>query len=237
VQAYCNNVVDHHLILDLAAPLAHAFFSRVLKVTQSAAQAAILVVMGLQRHDVSVACDHLNLPANQVLTLFMKSMKKFHNILHTSRTAEIARDLPEASVVAKVGAKLQPHQESLDEELAKSAAVLQAREQAKAHESDDEDAEEENHRPRDGKGAKEAPVGLEAERLRKHAIPHSAEVLAQALGAAAPGATVQVCHHIVKGCPHDTRSFHVIPGISWNRSCSQGNIPPETMNGSTSFQE
>ena len=131
LQAYCNNVVDHHLILDLAAPLAHAFFSRVLKVTQSAAQAAILVVMGLQRHDVSVACQHLNLPANQVLTLFLKSMKKFHNILHNSRRAEVARELPTVAVAARVGAAMQPQPQSLDYELEKGAAELEARERAK----------------------------------------------------------------------------------------------------------
>lgn len=194
LQAYCNNVVDHHLILDLAAPLAHGFFSRVLKVTQSAAQAAILVVMGLQRHDVSVACEHLNLPANQVLTLFLKSIKKFHNILHNSRRAEAGRELPAASVVARVGAAMQPQQQSLDEELEQGAAAMEAREKAKEQQEGDEEAvaDAENHQ-RDGAGAGEAPEGLESARLRKHAIPHSTQVFAHALGGAAPGVTVQVC--------------------------------------------
>lgn len=191
LQAYINNIVDHHLILDLAAPIAHGFFSKVLKVTQSAAQAAILVVMGLQRHDVSVACEHLNLPSNQVLTLFMKSMKKFHNLLHNSKRAEVARQLPAASVAARVGAGMKPQQQSLDEELEMEAAALEAREQAKEQDSDDENAVEDAGNGK-SKSSKEVPEGLETERLQKLAIPHSTKDFADALGGAAPGATVQV---------------------------------------------
>ena len=185
-------MVDHHLILDLAAPLAYGFFSRVLKVTQSAAQAAILVVMGLQRHDVSVACQHLNLPANQVLTLFMKSMKKFYNILHNSRRAEVARELPAAAVAARVGAAMQPQPQSLEDELEEGAVELEARERAKEQQGDDEDVQDAEHRQRGSRGAGEAPRGLETERLCKHAIPHSTEAFARALDGAAPGVTVQV---------------------------------------------
>lgn len=188
-------MVDHHLILDLAAPLAHGFFSGVLKVTQSAAQAAILVVMGLQRHDVNVACEHLNLPANQVLTLFMKSMKKFHNILHDSKRAEVARELPAASVAARVGAAMQPQQQGLDEELEKGAAELQAKKHAKERAMDGEAVDDEENYQGDGQGGAEAPEGLETERLRKHVIPHSTEAFAEALGGAAPSDIVQVSVH------------------------------------------
>jgi Possible tRNA binding domain len=41
MQAYCNNVVDHHMILDLAPSLAAAFFRGALPATQTPGQAAV----------------------------------------------------------------------------------------------------------------------------------------------------------------------------------------------------
>lgn len=58
--------MDHHLILDLLPPLARAFFSGKLPISLSAAQAAILVVMGLQQKELPAAETALNLPASQV---------------------------------------------------------------------------------------------------------------------------------------------------------------------------
>ncbi len=72
LQAYANNLVDHHLILDLLPPLARAFFSRKLPASLSHAQAAILLSLGLQMKEVSGAEQELQLPANQVLALFNK---------------------------------------------------------------------------------------------------------------------------------------------------------------------
>ena len=44
-QAYSNNLVDHHLILDLLPGLAAAFFAGHLPASMSLAQAAILLAM------------------------------------------------------------------------------------------------------------------------------------------------------------------------------------------------
>jgi hypothetical protein len=182
LQAFCNNLVDHHLILDLAPPLAYGFFTRVLKATQSAAQAAILVIMGLQHHDLSAACEHLNLPGSQVLSLFLKSIKRFYNILHSSRKAEMERDLPKASAVAAVAAAMQPEVQGLDEELEEGGAALDELEQQKERKGLSGSALD----------MTAEPEGLEAARLRKHAIPHSTKDFAMALGGAAPSGTVQV---------------------------------------------
>ena len=67
VQAYCNNIVDHQLILDLTPPLATAFFCGHLPATLTPGQAAILVVLGLQRRLLGVAASALDLPPSQVL--------------------------------------------------------------------------------------------------------------------------------------------------------------------------
>jgi Possible tRNA binding domain len=66
VQAYCNNVVDHHLILDLAPSLAAAFFRGALAATQTPGQAAVLLLLGLQRRELAAAATALELPATQV---------------------------------------------------------------------------------------------------------------------------------------------------------------------------
>lgn len=94
LQAYCNNVVDHHMVLDLAPSLAAAFFSKALPATQTPGQAAILVVLGLQRGDLSAAAAALNLPASQVLALFLKSVKRFTALLKSAKEGAIERALP-----------------------------------------------------------------------------------------------------------------------------------------------
>ena len=78
MQAYSNNLVDHHLILDLLPFLARAYFARRLPAPMSYGQAAILVSLGLQQQDVSECEKALNLPASQVLALFNKVCQPQH---------------------------------------------------------------------------------------------------------------------------------------------------------------
>ena len=72
LQAYSNNLVDHHLILDLLPFLARAFFARRLPAPMSYGQAAILASLGLQQREVSDCEKDINLPSSQVLALFNK---------------------------------------------------------------------------------------------------------------------------------------------------------------------
>ena len=72
MQAYSNNLVDHHLILDLLPFLVRAFFAQRLPAPMSYGQAAILVSLGLQQRSISDCEKDLNLPASQVLALFNK---------------------------------------------------------------------------------------------------------------------------------------------------------------------
>jgi N-acetyltransferase 10 len=55
-QAYSNNLVDHHLVLDLVPPLAASYFGGRLPAPLSFSQAAILAVLGLQQHDIGKVC-------------------------------------------------------------------------------------------------------------------------------------------------------------------------------------
>ena len=71
-QAYANNLVDYHLIMDLVPSLAAAFFAGSIPVTLSAGQAAILLCLGLQHTNVAMVEQALGLPGQQVLALFNK---------------------------------------------------------------------------------------------------------------------------------------------------------------------
>ena len=72
-QAYANQLVDHHLVLDLLPALARAFFARRLPASLSFGQAAILAALGLQQRGLDDVGAALGLPANQVLALFNKA--------------------------------------------------------------------------------------------------------------------------------------------------------------------
>ena len=73
LQAYANQLVDHHLVLDLLPALARAFFARRLPASLSFGQAAILAALGLQQRGLDDVGAALGLPANQVLALFNKA--------------------------------------------------------------------------------------------------------------------------------------------------------------------
>lgn len=72
MQAYANNIVDYHMIMDLIPPLARSFFSGHIPTTLSYGQAAIFLCLGLQNMDVQATVRILELPANQVLALLNK---------------------------------------------------------------------------------------------------------------------------------------------------------------------
>ncbi len=72
MQAYSNNLVDHHLILDLLPPLAQAYFLGHLPASLTPLQAAILCSLGLQQHDIPQVEAALKLPGHQVKDLFNK---------------------------------------------------------------------------------------------------------------------------------------------------------------------
>ena len=119
-QAYSNNLIDHHMILDLLPLLAQAYFAGAIPVNISYGQAAILLALGLQHVDVDKVSKSLNLPANQVLALFNKLVRRLQGRLQAAQEAAAARSLPaRAPVVGEVQEELS----GLDEELEQGAAV------------------------------------------------------------------------------------------------------------------
>lgn len=113
LQQYSNNLVDHHLILDLIPPIARGYFSERLPTNLSYGQAAILLSLGLQSKGLAAVQEALALPSNQILALFNKSVRKLYGVLRTVAEARYGKGLPGN----KDTPKLAPLKETLDEVL------------------------------------------------------------------------------------------------------------------------
>ncbi|KAG2617256.1 hypothetical protein PVAP13_3NG179514 [Panicum virgatum] len=113
LEAYSNNLVDYHLILDLVPILAHQYFSEKLPVSLHGAQAAVLFCMGLQDKDVGAVKEELGIEREQVLSNFIKTMKKLYGYLHNIAGKEIEATLPRLKEI-----EMPPLSKSMDEDLA-----------------------------------------------------------------------------------------------------------------------
>lgn len=126
--AHASSLVDGNAVSDLVPPLAAAWCSGRLPVSLSAAQAAILVSLGLMRLSAEEAATALGLPVSQCLALFSKASRRLHAHLRAlAAAAADAAELPPrpkssaaAGVAKKGGAAASVSQaslESLDAEL------------------------------------------------------------------------------------------------------------------------
>ncbi|KAK9313007.1 GNAT acetyltransferase 2-domain-containing protein [Lipomyces starkeyi] len=99
LESYANNLLDYHVIVDLLPPIAQLYFQNKLRaivsegtefqdqeedeVRLSAIQATILLGIGLQKKDVTALEKELNLPSNQVLAMFAKSVRKISSFVRS----------------------------------------------------------------------------------------------------------------------------------------------------------
>jgi N-acetyltransferase 10 len=85
LELYSRNMVDHHMIIDTLPTLSALFFQGRFPAScrLSHLQVAILLSMGLQRKSVDDIAVELNLPVNQVLAFFNKTVRKLSLALTT----------------------------------------------------------------------------------------------------------------------------------------------------------
>ncbi|CAG9461049.1 unnamed protein product [Pedinophyceae sp. YPF-701] len=121
LEAYTNNLVDYHMVLDLVPPLARSYFAGKVPATLSYAQAAILLSMGLQMGTVDDAQAALGLPDGQVLALFNKALRRMFSLLKSTKEAAVERTLPKPKRAAEGRDAIE---EDLDDELNDHAAAL-----------------------------------------------------------------------------------------------------------------
>lgn len=98
LDSYASGRVDHHVITDLLPALASAFFNGELgpEVLLSSVQQAVLLGIGLQKKDIGDLSAELNLPTNQGLAMFSKTMRKISAYFRKVLGAEIGQQLPQA---------------------------------------------------------------------------------------------------------------------------------------------
>lgn len=97
LESYAVGRIDHHVITDLVPSIAKAYFQNVFgpAVELSGVQQAVLLGMGLQKKDVGEVGVELNLPTNQALAMFSKTMRKVSTYFRTVLSNEINSTLPE----------------------------------------------------------------------------------------------------------------------------------------------
>jgi N-acetyltransferase 10 len=81
LESYANNMLDYHVIMDLLPKISFHYFMGMLagrdgSISLSAVQCAILVGVGLQRKTIDALSAELNLPAGQLLALFIRTVRK-----------------------------------------------------------------------------------------------------------------------------------------------------------------
>lgn len=148
LEAYTNNLVDYHVIVDLMPAIARFYFLGKFSykiprggagadgddssssnnsminengVVLSHLQAAILLALGLQHKTVDEVVAELTLQPNQVLAMFGKTMKRFAKFFRDLEEWEIEKTLPKKGSMDKTLGSLRPLKQGLDDELAKGA--------------------------------------------------------------------------------------------------------------------
>jgi N-acetyltransferase 10 len=91
LELYSRNMVDHHMIVDLLPSLAKfVFLGRLRGFRLSYLQVAILLATGLQNRNVDEISIELDLPVNQVLAFFNKTIRKISSYLKAMVEAHVA---------------------------------------------------------------------------------------------------------------------------------------------------
>ncbi|XP_028755074.1 RNA cytidine acetyltransferase 1 [Neltuma alba] len=120
LEAYVDNLADFHLILDFVPILAHLYFQEKLPVTLSYVQASVLLCIGLQNQNISYIEAQTKLERQQILSLFIKVMKKLYKYLHGLESKEVESTLPRLKEIV-----MEPHSVSVDEDLNNAAKQVE----------------------------------------------------------------------------------------------------------------
>ncbi|XP_062513855.1 RNA cytidine acetyltransferase-like [Corticium candelabrum] len=125
LELYSKNLVDHHLITDLLPTVAQLHFLKKSKLSLSVVQSAMLIGLGLQRKTVEDLEKELGLPAQQLLGLFNRIIRKAVKVFTEIQTTRAENELGLRKEVG--GVEMQPLEKSIDDELASSGIELKAK--------------------------------------------------------------------------------------------------------------
>ncbi|KAL9101080.1 MAG: hypothetical protein Q9163_003628 [Psora crenata] len=125
LDSYANNMLDYHVILDMIPMIAGLYFSGRLKpaVNLTGVQSSILLAIGLQRKLLEDIERELNLPASQLLAMFVKTIRKVSSHFRKLLEGAVAEKMPDFVPSAQSGGeneqspKYAPLKRDLNEEL------------------------------------------------------------------------------------------------------------------------
>ncbi|VIO96799.1 Uncharacterized protein BM_BM13933 [Brugia malayi] len=128
---YARNMIDHHLITDILPVLALLYFEERFdeKVKLSTVQSAILLGTGLQHKTVDTLVTELDLPANQLLALFNKAIRKLSEYLDQLCMNAVQQEIDGQGIggLSVLAGSMQPVAISLDDELHQAAVEIKKR--------------------------------------------------------------------------------------------------------------
>ncbi|KAJ3224271.1 N-acetyltransferase 10 [Clydaea vesicula] len=111
LDSYTSNLLDYHVILDLASTLAHNYFlgqynssaliSSIKPVSLSPVQSSIILGIGLQKKTMTDMERDLNLPQSQILALFGKVVKKCLNYLNEVVEIDVLKQVDDENAQLK----------------------------------------------------------------------------------------------------------------------------------------
>lgn len=93
LEAYGNNMLDHHIVMDLVPVLSGWYFTGQLALELSGVQQAVLAGVGLQKKSINAVATELNLPHAQVLAMFVKICRKFSMLLRQQQEKDIEKEM------------------------------------------------------------------------------------------------------------------------------------------------
>ncbi|KAL8998210.1 MAG: hypothetical protein Q9169_002695 [Polycauliona sp. 2 TL-2023] len=98
LESYANNMLDYHVIIDMVPSIAFLYFTSRLSpsVSLTGVQQSILLAIGLQRKTLDDIEKELGLPANQLLAMFVKIIRKVSSHFSALVADTVAESMPKA---------------------------------------------------------------------------------------------------------------------------------------------
>jgi N-acetyltransferase 10 len=94
------------MILDMLPTISRLYFDgRIPSIKLSFLQIAVLVAVGLQHRDVDSISIELDLPSNQVLAFFNKTVRKIASTLRAILEEDVSSTLPSGATIGKMEEK------------------------------------------------------------------------------------------------------------------------------------
>uniref|UniRef100_A0A0N4ZF12 RNA cytidine acetyltransferase n=1 Tax=Parastrongyloides trichosuri TaxID=131310 RepID=A0A0N4ZF12_PARTI len=130
---YARNMVDNHLVTDLIPTVAKLYFNGHLgnKIDLSVIQSAIIIGVGLQFKNIEDVSKELNVPVNQLLALYSKTIRKISDYLDQLCLDTLEEQIikKNSSITDKVVGDMKSKLDTLEEDLSKAADEIKLRQE------------------------------------------------------------------------------------------------------------